>query len=290
MDISRKLQEEFHLRAQQVDNVIALIDDGNTIPFIARYRKEMTGSLDDQVLRELSERLAYLRGLEKRAQEILASIEAQGQLTEALENAVHAAQTLAELEDLYRPYRPKRRTRASMARERGLEPLAAAILEQREGWDPLSQAAAYVTGPDTEAERAVPTPEDALQGAQDILAEDISDRAGLRKKLRAFVWRTGQLTAKAVDPKTESVYSNYYDFREPVNRIAGHRVLAIDRGEREELLKVTVEIRPEEAKDIVAAELVRGRSAAASLVRAACEDSFDRLIFPSLEREISTLR
>lgn len=284
MDISKKLQEEFHLGKTQVENVIKLVDDGNTIPFIARYRKEMTGSLDDQVLRELADRLAYLRGLEKRGEEILDSIEEQGKLTEELRFAIQRAQTLAELEDLYRPYRQKRKTRASVAREKGLEPLAAALLEQRNGFDPLGEAAAYIS-----PQKGVESAEEALQGGMDILAEDISDRADLRKKLRAFVYRTGIICSKSAnDADEKNVYAMYADFHEPVNRIAGHRILALDRGEREGKLKVSVEIQPEEGRRLTALAAVTAANPAGEYVRMACEDSFDRLIFPSLEREIRT--
>lgn len=291
MDIQKKLQEEFHIRESQVTNVVQLIDDGNTIPFIARYRKELTGSLDDQVLRELNDRLAYLRGMEKRGEEILASIESQGKLTDELTAAVRQAQTLAELEDIYRPYKQKRKTRASIARERGLEPLAKTLLEQNHATVPLDEAARYVTRPEELAElgsdKIVESAEAALQGAMDIIAEDVSDRADLRKKLRDFMDRTGSLAAKATDKAPEDgVYKMYYEFSEPVSRIAGHRILALDRGEREDILKVTLAVNGSEAKAILTKALVRGSCAAAVCVRAACEDSFDRLIEPSLEREI----
>ena len=284
MDILQKLREEFHLRPEQVENTVQLIDDGNTIPFIARYRKEMTGSLDDQVLRELSERLAYLRGLEKRKEEILASIAEQGKLTDELAAAIRNAATLAETEDLYRPYRPKRKTRGSVARERGLEPLAARLLEQRDGDDPQALAAGYV-----DEEKGVPTPADALAGAQDIIAEDISDDAALRKSLRALIFRTGSLVSKAADPEAESVYTLYYDFSEPVKKIAGHRILAIDRGEREGFLKVSVDVSAPEAVGQITARMVRRQNPAADCVRAACEDGYKRLLFPSLETEVRSV-
>lgn len=284
MDIISKLTGEFHIKEEQAKNVVELIDSGNTIPFIARYRKEMTGSLDDQILREIGERLEYLRGLEKRGGEILAAIDSQGKLTPELETAVKNAATLAELEDIYRPYKQKRRTRASVARDRGLEPLAGELLKQETRLDPLALAADFI-----DPEKGVETAEDALAGACDIIAEDVSDRADLRKKLRAFTYRTGKLTAKAADKEADTVYNMYYDFSEPVNRIAGHRVLAIDRGEREGALKAGVEVSAPEAKNLIAEEVVRGGSVAAQYVRAACDDSYDRLIAPSLEREIRTL-
>ena len=278
MSIHQQLEQEFRLKPWQVEATVKLIDDGNTIPFIARYRKEVTGSLDDQLLRELSDRLTYLRNLQKRREEITASIEAQGKLTSELSDAISAAKTLTEIEDLYRPYKPKRKTRASVARAKGLEPLAKQILEQR-GIDLEQTAAGFVT-------EDVPTVQDALQGAQDILAEDISDDASLRKRLRSFLFQNGSMMSKASDADAESVYTMYYDFSEPVSKIAGHRVLAIDRGEREGLLKASVSVNKPEAVSLVRRAYVKGSGACSDLVSAACEDGFDRLIFPSLEREI----
>lgn len=281
MDILQKLSEEFHLKRGQVENTVQLIDDGNTIPFIARYRKEVTGSLDDQLLRELFDRLNYLRGLEKRKQEIIDSITEQELMTEELAAAIAAAQTLAEIEDIYRPYKPKRKTRASVARARGLQPLAELIFAQKNEVVPLEAAAGFVS-----EENEILTAEDALQGAMDIIAEDISDDAELRKKLRAYLFRTGKIVTKAADPEQESVYTMYYEFSEPVNKIPGHRVLAIDRGEREEMLKVSVEINHDEAVSLILKEVIIGNNLSADVVTAAAEDGFDRLIFPSLEREI----
>ena len=281
MDILQKLSEEFHLKRNQVENTVQLIDDGNTIPFIARYRKEVTGSLDDQLLRELFDRLNYLRGLEKRKQEIIDSITEQELMTEELSAAIAAAQTLAEIEDIYRPYKPKRKTRASVARARGLQPLAELIFAQKNEVLPLEAAADFVS-----EDNEILTAEDALQGAMDILAEDISDDAELRKKLRAYLFRTGKIVTKAADPEQESVYTMYYEFSEQVNKIPGHRVLAIDRGEREEMLKVSVEILHDEAMAIILKEVIQGNSLSADVIASAAEDSFDRLIFPSLEREI----
>ena len=281
MDILQKLSEEFHLKRNQVENTVQLIDDGNTIPFIARYRKEVTGSLDDQLLRELFDRLNYLRGLEKRKQEIIDSITEQELMTEELSAAIAAAQTLAEIEDIYRPYKPKRKTRASVARARGLQPLAELIFAQKNEVVPLEAAADFVS-----EDNEILTAEDALQGAMDIIAEDISDDAELRKKLRAYLFRTGKIVTKAADPEQESVYTMYYEFSEQVNKIPGHRVLAIDRGEREEMLKVSVEILHDEAMAIILKEVIQGNSLSADVIASAAEDSFDRLIFPSLEREI----
>jgi len=291
MNINATLTQEFNLRPAQVDATVELIDAGNTIPFIARYRKEVTGSLDDQVLRELSDRLAYLRNLQKRKMEILASIEEQGKLTPELATAIEFAETLAEAEDLYRPYRPKRKTRASVAREKGLEPLAALMLEQKDEMDILHESEAFV-----DSKKGVESAEEALQGAMDILAEDISDNAELRGRLRRGLFLNGILAAKATDPDVDSVYKMYYDFSEPVNKIASHRVLAIDRGQRENILRVSVRI--DHAKFIALIKKVylvpygeyKPKSHGSYYVSLACDDSFDRLIFPSLERELrSTL-
>ncbi len=278
MDIKLTLVSEFHLKLAQVDNVIALLDDGNTIPFIARYRKEQTGSLDDQVLRELAERLTYLRNLEEQRGKYRAVIEEQGALTEELAAALDAAVTMTELDDLYRPYRPKRRTRATVAKERGLQPLADALYAQEPSVDPAVLAADYLT-------EDVPTNEDALAGARDIIAELIADDAAVRKRLRVVCMANGHLTSKAATEE-DSVYSNYYDFREPLSKVPGHRVLAINRGEREEFLKVHVEFDPAHAMRIIASEHIKGDSLATAQVRLAAEDSYDRLIFPSLEREM----
>ncbi|MBE6885789.1 MAG: RNA-binding transcriptional accessory protein, partial [Ruminococcaceae bacterium] len=282
MDILAVLCNEFHLEQKRVENTVALIDEGNTIPFIARYRKEVTGSLDDQVLRELSERLTYLRGLEKRREEVSASIEEQGKMTEELAAAIAAAATLAEIEDLYRPYRPKRKTRASVAREKGLEPLAEEIFAQKpDSAEPIVLAEGYV-----DPEKGVETAEDALAGAKDIIAENISDDALIRKLLREFIQKLGSLSSKAAKEEA-SVYEMYYDFSEPVAKLPGHRILAIDRGEREEFLKVSVEADRERALAIVYNHSVLDtHSPCNEAVRQAAEDAFDRLIFPSIEREI----
>ena len=279
MDILAALTEEFHLRPAQVRNTVELIDGGNTIPFIARYRKEVTGSLDDQVLRELSERLAYLRGLDEQREKIRAAIDEQGALTSELESALNAAATLTELEDLYRPYRPKRKTRASVAKARGLEPLADALYAQTVSMaDPLSLAASYLS-------EEVPTPEDALQGARDILAERISDDAGIRKRLRVVMMAGGELVSKAAKDE-DSVYAMYADFREPLRKLAGHRILAVNRGEREEFLKVSIDFDRAKALSIVCSSHVKEGSPATEQVREAAADAYDRLIFPSIEREL----
>ena len=273
------LAAELKLRPVQVQAAVELLDAGNTIPFIARYRKEATGSLDDQVLRELSERLDYLRNLDKRRDEIAASLEELGVMTEELGGQLAKAATISELEDIYRPYRPKRRTRAMIARERGLEPLALWLMMQKSG-DPAAEAAGFI-----DAAKEIPDAEAALAGARDILAETVSDSAEIRKELRALLGREGILCSKAAKEE-DSVYSMYYDFREPVRTIAAHRILAVNRGEREEFLKVTLEVPEEKALEIIHRAYVRNDTPAARQVLLACDDAWERLVFPSLEREI----
>lgn len=283
MDIIGIITQEFSLKRWQVENTAALIDDGNTIPFIARYRKEAHGTLDDQTLREISERLEYLRNLEKRKEEVFSSIDSQEKMTEEISLALEKAQTLAEIEDIYRPYKPKRRTRASVAREKGLEPLAQMITEQKEdSAEPLVLAADFVN-----SENGVETPEDALQGAKDIIAEDISDNADIRRRLRNLFAVSGEVISKAADEEKDSVYAQYYDFSQPVSKIAGHRVLAIDRGEREGFLKVSVTLDSVKAANVITSEtLLSGNSPCTETVREAGEDAYTRLIYPSVEREI----
>ncbi len=280
MDFSELLAREFSLRPQQVRAATELLDAGNTIPFIARYRKEATGSLDDQVLREMAERLEYLRNLDKRRGEIEKSLTELGVLTPELSAQMSAAATLSELEDIYRPFRPKRRTRATIAKERGLEPLALWLMLQQPGKDPAAEAARYIS-----AEKEVPDAEAALAGARDILAETVSDDAGLRKELRELLNREGILRTAAAKEE-DSVYSMYYDFSEPVRSMAAHRILAVNRGEREEFLRVTLEAPEEKAVSAVRRAYVRGSSPSSAQVGEACEDAWSRLIFPSLEREI----
>ena len=280
MNFTELLAREFSLRPAQVQAVIDLLDAGNTIPFIARYRKEATGSLDDQILREMAERLEYLRNLEKRREEIEKALTEQDVLTEELSARLAAAATLSELEDLYRPFRPKRRTRATVAKERGLEPLALWLMLQNPKGDPEAEAAKYID-PDKE----VPDAEAALAGARDILAETVSDDADVRKALRELLLREGILRTKAAKDE-DSVYSMYYDFSEPVRSMAAHRILAVNRGEREEFLKVTLEGPMDKADAIVKKSWVRGESASSRQVALACEDALERLVFPSLEREI----
>ena len=275
------LASEFKQSRSHIENVINLIDEGNTIPFIARYRKEMHGTMDDQLLRSISDRLQYLRNLDKRREEVLSSIEGQGKLTEELSAAVAAAKTLSELEDIYRPYKQKRRTRATIAREKGLEPLAELLLSQRlKDGDLEGFAAEYI-----DAEKGVSSAEDALAGASDIIAEDISDNAEIRKKLKALFWRMAALRSKAAKDE-DSVYTMYYDYCEPVSKLQSHRILAVNRGESEGFLKVSIEIDPVEAMAVIRRETVRPGSISTAFVISAAEDAYSRLIFPSVEREI----
>lgn len=280
MDFIQTLAAEFSASAEHVGNIIKLIDEGNTIPFIARYRKEQTGSMDDQVLRELDERLGYLRGLEKRKEEVTSSIESQGAMTPEISAALAAATTLAAVEDIYRPYKPKRKTRASIAKEKGLSPLAELLLAQ-EGKTPAREAAAaYIN-----EEKGVASAEDALAGALDIIAEQISDDAKLRALLRAFYLRTAQISSKAAKEE-ESVYEQYYDFSEPAAKIPQHRILALDRGEREGFLKVSISVDSEEAVRLLCFNVVKRNNEYGELVGNAVGDAYSRLIHPSLEREL----
>ena len=281
MDIVQALCQEFHLKTQQCENVLRLIDDGNTIPFIARYRKEQTGSLDDQLLREIYERLQYLRGLDKRRGEIAAALEEQGNLTDELSDRLQKAATLTELEDLYRPFRPKRRTRATVAREKGLEPLALALLMQNETKGTAQELARPYVNP----EKGVETAEDALQGARDILAEQMSDDADVRKSLRALAMRTGVLESKNTGEE-DSVYATYYDFSQEARNLPAHRVLAMNRGEREGFLKVSLRLNGDDCVGVVEKAFVRPGSVTTEQVALAAQDAWDRLLQPSIEREI----
>ncbi len=286
MDIIQQLTTQFGLQTWQVENTVRLIDEGNTIPFIARYRKEAHGTLDDQVIRELSERLEYLRNLDKRREEVRASIEGQEKMTEEIAAALDKAATLAEIEDIYRPFRPKRKTRASVAREKGLEPLADAIFEQKaDSPAPIEMAAEFI-----DAEKGVETAEDALKGAMDIIAENISDDANIRRRLRNLFTVLGVVTTSAADKDADSVYTMYYDYSEPVSKIAGHRVLAIDRGEKEKFLKVSVTLDAVKAANVItSATLNPDGSPTTETVREAGEDAYNRLIYPSIEREIRNM-
>jgi uncharacterized protein len=286
MDFVSTIAHQFQLQQWQVQKVVELIDEGNTIPFIARYRKEAHGSLDDQVLREISERLEYLRALEKRRGEVTELITVSECMTDEVAAALNAAVTLSEIDDIYRPFRPKRKTRASVAKAKGLEPLANVIFEQKSNAAfPIDMAESYVN-----AELGVETAEDALAGALDIIAERISDDAGIRKRLRVVTLAQGEVVSKAAKPDEDSVYALYYDFRQSVNKIAGHRVLAIDRGERENFLKVNIELERTKGLNIIYSVAVKENSPCTEAVRQAGEDAYDRLIFPAIEREIrSTL-
>ena len=279
--ITQILAHELGQKEEYVENIVKLLDDGNTVPFIARYRKEMHGTMDDQTIRQLADRLTYLRGLDARRDEVREAIEAQGKLTDELSAAIAAAQTLAALDDLYRPYRPKRRTRASMAREKGLAPLADALLAAR-GPSPTAEELAQ---PYVNAEKGVENAEAALAGAGDIIAEDLSDDAALRGRLRALLHRTSILRTAGCD-ETDTVYTMYHDFSEPVRRLQSHRVLAINRGEKEGKLKVTLETDETEALATIIRAAVHPKNPYAPFLREVCSDSWKRLLFPSLEREL----
>lgn len=282
MDIIQKIKEELQVEKWQVEAAVKLIDEGNTIPFISRYRKEVTGSLNDEQLRNLDERLTYLRSLEDKKEQVLKSIEEQGKLTDDLKEKILAAQTLVVVEDLYRPYRPKRKTRASIAKEKGLEPLAEYILRQEATEPLLNEAAKYVS-----EEKEVKTPEEALQGAQDIIAETISDDADHRLYIRNITVEEGIVTGTAKDEKAQSVYEMYYNFEEPVKKIAGHRVLALNRGEAEKVLTVKVNAPEERILRYLEKKLItKENEYTTPVICAAVEDSYDRLIAPAIEREI----
>ena len=281
MDILKKLQQEFNLKPFQVENTVALIDAGNTIPFIARYRKEATGSLDDQVLRELNDRLLYLRNMDETREKIKASIEEQGALTDELIEAIENATTLTELDDIYRPYKKKRKTRASVAKEKGLEPLADIIYAQEPDCkEPIILAEEFIN-----SELGVETAQDALQGAMDIIAEKISDDADIRKRMRFVCSAHGILTVKGTKDDLD-VYEMYADYSESISKIADHRILAINRGEKEEFLKVAIDFDKDKAMFIIAKNHIKEGSPATDTVKAAAEDAYSRLIFPSIEREI----
>ena len=281
MTIIEQLARELDRPAEHIENVVRLLDEGNTIPFIARYRKELHGSMDDTALRTLEERLAYLRNLTERKESVKASIAEQEKLTDELAAAIDAAQTLAEVEDLYRPYKPKRRTRATVAKEKGLEPLAALLFAQeRDCPRPEEAAADYLS-----AEKGVETVADALQGANDIVAEWISDDAAIRRSLRELLEKRGTLRSLAATEE-DSVYRLYYDFEQPLSRLQGHQILAINRGEKEKMLSAAVLLDRELALPLLRRAVVKPGSAAMEFVKAAAEDAYDRLIYPSLEREM----
>ncbi len=287
MDIVKTLAQEFNIKEEQVANTVALIDEGNTIPFISRYRKEVTGSLDDATLRDLYDRLQYLRKLDERREEISSLIEAQEKLTPEITHALNNAKTLVELEDIYRPFKPKRTTRASIARAKGLEPLANYIMEQRDEYDPeiAVYAEQFVSA---EEGKEVPDAAAALQGASDIIAEDVSNNAEIRKMLREYTVNYGALTTKGTTEET-SVYENYYDFSEPIKKLKGHRVLAINRGEKEDFLKVAVTLPVDDGvAQLVSRIITNKKSPALPYLMATLNDAYERLLFPAIEREVRT--
>ena len=284
MDILKKLQEELQVRYEQVEAAVKLMDEGNTIPFIARYRKEATGSLNDEILRNLGERLQYLRNLEERKEAVLKNIDAQGKLTAALKKDIEKAETLIAVEDLYRPYKQKRRTRAMIAKEKGLEPLANTIMLQQLKGSLEKEAKAYVT-------EEVPTVEEAICGAQDIIAETVADRADFREYIRDYTWKNGLLVSKAKDADAESVYEMYYDFEQKIQGVPGHRILAINRGEKEKILTVKVQMEEERILGYLKKKLMRRECPAVQKAyEDAITDSYRRLIAPAIERDLrSTL-
>ncbi len=281
MEISQQLTEEFKLRPDHVQNILTLLDEGNTIPFIARYRKEMTGAIDDQVLRALNDRYEYLKNLEKRKQEVAAAITEQGKMTEEIQAAIDSAQTMTEIEDVYRPFKQKKKTRASVAIEKGLQPLAEFILAQ-EG-DPYKEAEKYVN-----EEKGVSTAADAIDGAKDVIAEMVSDNAELRKKLRALFENHGEMQVKMVKDDEKGTYSMYADYAELIPEIKNHRILAINRGEKEDCLKAKIYFNPDIAKRVCTAKYVKsnGQADCIKLIEEAADDGYDRLIQPSVEREV----
>ena len=280
MDILKKLQQEFEIKASQVENTVKLLDEGNTVPFIARYRKEMTGSLDDQIIRQLSERLTALRNLEEKREQVKNAIAEQGNLTEELAKKLDAAETQTEIDDIYRPFRPKRRTRASIAKEKGLQPLADMIFGQKLIGTLEDYASAFI-----DSEKGVESVEEAIQGAKDILAEQISDDADLRKTLREDTVKFGAMLSKKAKDEP-SVYEMYYDYQEPLKKAAGHRILAVNRGEKEGFLSVKIEGEEEKLLQKMERKIIRKNSDTAEILQEVIADSYKRLIAPSLEREI----
>ncbi len=285
MNITKKISEELKIQLWQAETAINLIDEGNTIPFIARYRKEKTGSLNDEVLRNLDERLKYLRNLEERKEAVLVSIEEQGKLTDELKQQIMQAETLVAVEDLYRPYKQKKRTRATIAKEKGLDSLAKDILGQKITGTVSEEAEKYIS-----EEKGVLSAQEAVQGAEDIIAEYISDQAEYRTYIRKNVWKDGIVVAKAKEENTESVYEMYYDFTEPVSRIAGHRILAINRGENAKILTVKIEADEKKMLNYLYKKVITGKNAETETVlKEAVADGYKRLIFPAIEREIRNM-
>ena len=282
MDIIKQLKEELGIRYEQAEAAVKLIDEGNTIPFIARYRKEATGSLNDEVLRNLNERLVYLRNLEERKNQVIESIGEQGKLTEELKNAILAAQTLVVVEDLYRPYRPKRRTRATIAKDKGLEPLARLILAQELSVPVREAAKEYLS-----EEKGVASEEEAVSGALDIIAEQISDMAEYRMYIRRLTSQEGLITSEARDEKQQSVYETYYHFSEKIASVAGHRVLALNRGENEKILTVRIEAPEDKIRSYLKKQVItKDNPHTNELLAKTADDAYDRLIAPAIEREI----
>ncbi len=282
MDITAKIADELGIKRHQAEAAIKLIDEGNTIPFIARYRKEATGALNDEILRNLYDRLNYLRNLEERKETVLASIEEQGKLTDELRSQILAAETMVLVEDLYRPYKPKRRTRATIAKEKGLEPLAGIITLQMLNTPLAAEAEKFL-----DAEKGVETVEDAIAGAKDIIAESISDEADYRSHIRELTVKKGRIVSIAKDPEAESVYEMYYDFDEPVAKLAGHRILALNRGENEKFLTVKIEAPVEDILRYLEKQVIRKDNPETSpVLKEVVEDAYDRLIAPAIEREI----
>ena len=285
MNITKKISEELKIQLWQAETAINLIDEGNTIPFIARYRKEKTGSLNDEVLRNLDERLKYLRNLEERKEAVIVSIEEQGKLTDELKQQIMQAETLVAVEDLYRPYKQKKRTRATIAKEKGLDSLAKDILGQKITGTVSEEAEKYIS-----EEKGVLSTQEAVQGAEDIIAEYISDQAEYRTYIRKNVWKDGIVVAKAKEENTESVYEMYYDFTEPVSRIAGHRILAINRGENAKILTVKIEADEKKMLNYLYKKVITGKNAETETVlKEAVADGYKRLIFPAIEREIRNM-
>ena len=285
MSYAAIIANEFNVREDYIANIIALLDEGNTIPFIARYRKEMHGAMDDQLIRQIADKLEYLRNLDARREEVRKLIDAQGNLSEEVFAALDKAATLAEIDDIYRPFRPKRKTRASVAREKGLEPLAQALLLNQK----LNASPAQLAQPFVDAEKGVEDAEAALQGAKDIIAEEVSDNAEVRKRVRNLVRIHGSIQsvwAKEEEEAENSVYATYYDFTQPVDKLQGHRVLALNRGEKEGFLKVDLQADPSRPLNVIRSLYVQGSNACSVLVQEACEDAYSRLIYPSIEREI----
>lgn len=282
MDYAKQIAEQFGTKEIYIKNIIDLLDEGNTIPFIARYRKEMHGTMDDQKIREIADRLQYLRGLDARREEVKNLITEQGNMTEEIALALDKATILAEIEDIYRPFKPKRKTRASVAKEKGLEPLAEEIINNQSGAFDLEAAAAQYI----DTEKGVENTEQAVAGAMDIIAESISDNADIRRRIRNIIRLNGFLCSQSAKDSAESVYEMYYNYREPITRVAGHRVLAINRGEKEEFLKVNIECEAEKCLNVIFSLYVTGDNECAERVKEAAIDAYTRLIFPSIEREI----